>query len=38
MNRRIITIIIVLAAVCGGAMAQPKVSVRVPTREKRGYD
>ena len=38
MNKRIITLIIVLAAVCGGASAQPKVSGRVPTREKRGYD
>ena len=38
MNRRIITIIIALAAVCGGASAQPKVSGRVPVREKRGYD
>ena len=38
MNKRIITLIIGLAAVCGGAMAQPKVSGRVPTREKRGYD
>ena len=38
MNKRIITLILALAAVCGGAMAQPKVSGRVPTREKRGYD
>ena len=38
MNRRIITIILALAAVCGGASAQPKVSGRVPVREKRGYD
>ena len=38
MNKRIITIIIALAAVCGGASAQPKVSGRVPVREKRGYD
>ena len=38
MNRRIITIILALAAVCGGVSAQPKVSGRVPTREKRGYD
>ena len=38
MNKKIITIIIVLAAVCGGVSAQPKVSGRVPTREKRGYD
>ena len=38
MNRRIITLILALAAVCGGVMAQPKVSGRVPTREKRGYD
>jgi len=38
MNRRIITLIIALAAVCGGAMAQPKISGRVPVREKRGYD
>ncbi len=38
MNKRIITLIIVLAAVCGGVSAQPKVSGRVPTREKRGYD
>ena len=38
MNKKIITTIIALAAVCGGAMAQPKVNGRVPTREKRGYD
>jgi len=38
MNKKIITIIIALAAVCGGANAQPKVNGRVPTREKRGYD
>ena len=38
MNKRIITLIIALAAVCGGASAQPKVNGRVPTREKRGYD
>ena len=38
MKKKIITIILALAAVCGGASAQPKVSGRVPTREKRGYD
>ena len=38
MNKTIITIIIALSAVCSGAVAQPKVSGRVPTREKRGYD
>ena len=38
MNKRIITLIIALASVCGGASAQPKVSGRVPVREKRGYD
>ena len=38
MNKRIITLIITLAAVCGGASAQPKISGRVPVREKRGYD
>ena len=38
MNKRIITIILALSAVCGGVSAQPKVSGRVPTREKRGYD
>jgi GLPGLI family protein len=38
MNKRIITIILALAAVCGGASAQPKISGRVPVREKRGYD
>ena len=38
MNKRIITLIIALAAVCGGASAQPKISGRVPVREKRGYD
>ena len=42
MNKRIITIIITLiialAAVCGGASAQPKVNGRAPIREKRGYD
>jgi len=38
MNIRIITLIIALAVVCGGASAQPKISGRVPVREKRGYD
>ena len=38
MNKKIITIIIALAAVCGGASAQPKVNGRAPIREKRGYD
>ena len=38
MNIRIITIIIALAAVCSGASAQPKISGRVPVREKRGYN
>lgn len=38
MNKRIITTIIALAAVCGGASAQPKVNGRAPIREKRGYD
>ncbi len=38
MNRRIITIIIALAAVCGGASAQPKVNGEAPIREKRGYN
>ena len=38
MNKRIITIIIALAAVCGGASAQPKVSGASPVCEKRGYD
>ena len=38
MNKRIITIILALAAVCGGASAQPKVNGRAPIREKRGYD
>ena len=38
MNKSIITIIIALAAVCGGASAQPKVNGRAPIREKRGYD
>jgi GLPGLI family protein len=38
MNRRIITIIIALAVVCGGASAQPKVSGASPVCEKRGYD
>ena len=38
MNKKIITLIIALAAVCGGASAQPKISGRVPVREKRGYD
>ncbi len=38
MNKRIITIILALAAVCGGASAQPKIGARVPIREKRGYD
>ena len=36
MNKKIITL--ALAAVCGGASAQPKISGRVPVREKRGYD
>ena len=38
MNKRIITLIIALAAVCDGASAQPKISGRVPVREKRGYN
>ena len=38
MNKRIITIIIALAAVCSGAMAQPKVNGETPIREKRGYN
>ena len=38
MNKRIIIIIIALAAVCGGASAQPKVSGASPVCEKRGYD
>ena len=38
MNKKIITLILALAAVCGGASAQPKISGRVPVREKRGYD
>jgi GLPGLI family protein len=38
MNKRIITIIIALAAVCGGASAQPKVNGEAPIREKRGYN
>jgi len=38
MNKKIIALILALAAVCVGASAQPKISGRVPTREKRGYD
>ena len=38
MNKRIISIIIALASVCGGAMAQPKVNGEAPIREKRGYN
>ena len=38
MNKKIITLIIALAAVCGGATAQPKVSGASPVCEKRGYD
>ena len=38
MNKRIISIIIALASVCGGAMAQPKVNGETPIREKRGYN
>ena len=38
MNKRIITIIIALAAVSASASAQPKVNGRAPIREKRGYD
>ena len=38
MNKRIITLILALAAVCGGAMAQPKVNGEAPIREKRGYN
>ena len=37
MNKCIITII-ALAAVCGGASAQPKVNGEAPIREKRGYN
>jgi len=38
MNKRIISLILALAAVCGGASAQPKVSGASPVCEKRGYD
>ena len=38
MNRRIITLILALAAVWGEVNAQPKVNGRAPVREKRGYD
>ena len=38
MNKKFITLIIALAAVCGGASAQPKVSGASPVCEKRGYD
>ena len=38
MNKRIISIILALASVCGGAMAQPKVNGETPIREKRGYN
>ena len=38
MNKKIITLIITLAAVCGVASAQPKVSGASPVCEKRGYD
>ena len=38
MNKRIITIIITLTAVCGVASAQPKVNGEAPIREKRGYN
>ena len=38
MNKRIIIGFLALAAVCGGASAQPKVNGRAPIREKRGYD
>ena len=38
MNKKLITLIIALAAVCGGASAQPKVSGASPVCEKRGYD
>ena len=38
MNKKIITIIIALASVCGGAMAQPKVNGEAPIREKKGYN
>ena len=38
MNKRIITIILALAALTAGASAQPKVNGRAPIREKRGYD
>ena len=38
MNKRIIIGFLALAAVCGGAMAQPKKNGRVPVREKRGYN
>ena len=38
MKKKIITIIIALASICGGAMAHPKQNGRVPVREKRGYN
>ena len=37
MKQTLITILI-LAALCGGAWAQPKVNGNAPTREKRGYN
>ena len=37
MKQTLITILI-LAALCGGAWAQPKVNGSAPTREKRGYN
>ena len=38
MNRRIIILILALAAVCGGASTLPKIGARVCIRDKRGYD
>ena len=37
MKQTLITILI-LATLCGGAWAQPKVNGNAPTREKRGYN
>ena len=36
--KRIMILILTLAAVCGEVLAQPKINGRAPIREKRGYD
>ena len=36
--KRIMMLFLTIAAVCSGALAQPKINGKAPIREKRGYD